>query len=62
MQRYSGKNITIKYGGALMGNKNLCSSFAKDTVLLKTSRNKSCGGAWRWAQNQKMLDKLKSKK
>ena len=35
MQRYSGKNITIKYGGAVMGEKKLSCSFAKDIVLLK---------------------------
>lgn len=35
MQRYSGKSITIKYGGAVMGEKKLSSSFAKDIVLLK---------------------------
>ena len=35
MQRYSGKNITVKLGGAAMGEKNLSSSFAKDIVLLK---------------------------
>ncbi len=35
MQRYSGKNITVKLGGAVMGEKNLSSSFAKDIVLLK---------------------------
>ena len=35
MQRYSGKNITVKLGGAVMGEKNLSSSFAKDIVLIK---------------------------
>ncbi len=35
MQKYSGKNITIKYGGAVIGEKKLSSSFAKDIVLLK---------------------------
>mgnify|MGYP006059580553 FL=1 len=35
MQKYSGKNITVKLGGAVMGEKNLSSSFAKDIVLLK---------------------------
>ena len=35
MQKYSGKNITIKYGGAVMGEKKLSCSFAKDIVLLK---------------------------
>ena len=33
MQRYSGKNITVKLGGAVMGEQNLSSSFAKDIVL-----------------------------
>ena len=35
MQRYSNKNITIKFGGAAMGTSNLSSSFAKDITLLK---------------------------
>jgi len=35
MQKYSGKNITIKYGGAAMGENNLSISFAKDIALLK---------------------------
>ena len=35
MQKYSGKNITIKYGGAVMGEKKLSCRFAKDIVLLK---------------------------
>ena len=35
MQRYAGKNITIKLGGAAMGENLLSSSFAKDIVLLK---------------------------
>ena len=35
MQRYAGKNITIKYGGSAMGEDKLSSSFAKDIVLLK---------------------------
>ena len=35
MQRYAGKNITIKYGGSAMGQDKLSSSFAKDIVLLK---------------------------
>lgn len=35
MQRYAGKNITIKFGGAAMGENILSSSFAKDIVLLK---------------------------
>ena len=35
MQKYNGKNITIKYGGAVISEKKLSSSFAKDIVLLK---------------------------
>ena len=35
MQRYTGKNITIKYGGAAMGDGPLSASFAKDIALLK---------------------------
>ena len=34
MQRYAGKNITIKYGGSAMGEDKLSSSFARDIVLL----------------------------
>ena len=34
MQRYTGKNITIKYGGAAMGDGPLSASFAKDVTLL----------------------------
>lgn len=35
MQRYAGKNITIKFGGSAMGEKNFSHCFAKDIVLLK---------------------------
>ncbi len=35
MQNYNKKNITIKLGGAAMGDKGLSTSFAKDIVLLK---------------------------
>ena len=35
MQKYSGKNLTIKFGGSAMGVNQLYSSFAKDIVLLK---------------------------
>ena len=35
MQNYNMKNITIKLGGAAMGDKELSASFAKDIVLLK---------------------------
>ncbi len=35
MQKYSKKNITIKFGGAPMGASDLSSSFAKDITLIK---------------------------
>lgn len=35
MQKYSKKNITIKFGGSAMGESKLSLSFAKDIVLLK---------------------------
>ncbi len=35
MQKYANKNITIKFGGSAMGEKDLSISFAKDIVLLK---------------------------
>ncbi len=35
MQKYNGKSITVKFGGAAMGEKELSSSFAKNIVLLK---------------------------
>ena len=35
MQKYAGKNVTIKFGGSAMGKDKLSSSFAKDIVLLK---------------------------
>ena len=35
MQKYAGKNVTIKFGGSAMGRDKLSSSFAKDIVLLK---------------------------
>ena len=35
MQKYSNKNITIKFGGSAMGESKLSISFAKDIVLLK---------------------------
>ncbi len=61
MQRYSGKNITIKFGGALMGNKNLCSSFAKDTVLLKQVGINPVVVHGGGPKIKKMLDKLNVK-
>ena len=35
MQKYNGKSITVKFGGAAMGEKDLSSSFSKNIVLLK---------------------------
>ena len=35
MQKYAGKNVTIKFGGSAMGREKLSSSFAKNIVLLK---------------------------
>ena len=35
MQKYAGKNVTIKFGGSAMGRDKLSSSFAKNIVLLK---------------------------
>ena len=34
MQKYAGKSITVKFGGAAMGEEKLSSSFAKNIVLL----------------------------
>ena len=61
MQRYSGKNITIKFGGAAMGESKLSSSFAKDIELLKQvgiSPVVVHGGGPRI---KRMLDRLKVK-
>ena len=61
MQRYAGKNITIKYGGSAMGEQKLSSSFAKDIVLLKQVGINPIvihGGGPRI---KKMLDRLKVK-
>ena len=35
MQKYNGKSITVKFGGAAMGEKELSSSFSRNIVLLK---------------------------
>ena len=35
MQKYSNKNVTIKFGGSAMGKNDLSVSFAKDIALLK---------------------------
>ena len=61
MQRYAGKNITIKYGGSAMGEDKLSSSFARDIVLLKQVGINPVvihGGGPRI---RKMLDRLKVK-
>ena len=61
MQRYAGKNITIKYGGSAMGEDKLSSSFARDVVLLKQVGINPIvihGGGPRI---KKMLDRLKVK-
>ncbi len=61
MQRYAGKNITIKYGGSAMGKDKLSSSFARDIVLLKQVGINPIvihGGGPRI---KKMLDRLKVK-
>ncbi len=61
MQRYAGKNITIKFGGSAMGENKLSSSFAKDVVLLKQVGINPIvihGGGPRI---RKMLDRLKVK-
>ncbi len=61
MQRYSGKNITIKFGGALMGHKNLSTSFAKDIVLLKQVGIDPVVVHGGGPKIKKMLDKLNVK-
>ena len=61
MQRYAGKNITIKYGGSAMGEDKLSSSFARNIVLLKQVGINPIvihGGGPRI---KKMLDRLKVK-
>ena len=61
MQRYAGKNITIKFGGSAMGEDKLSSSFARDIVLLKQVGINPIvihGGGPRI---KKMLDRLKVK-
>ena len=61
MQRYAGKNITIKYGGSAMGENKLSSGFARDIVLLKQVGINPVvihGGGPRI---RKMLDRLKVK-
>ena len=61
MQKYSGKSITIKFGGAAMGQKELSSSFSKNIVLLKQVGINPVvihGGGPRI---KKMLDRLKVK-
>jgi len=61
MQRYAGKNITIKFGGSAMGEDKLSTSFARDIVLLKQVGINPVvihGGGPRI---KKMLDRLKVK-
>ncbi len=61
MQKYTNKNITIKFGGAAMGESKLSMSFAKDVVLLKQVGIDPLivhGGGPRI---KKMLDRLKVK-
>ena len=61
MQRYAGKNITIKFGGSAMGEDKLSTSFARDIVLLKQVGINPIvihGGGPRI---KKMLDRLKVK-
>ena len=61
MQRYSGKNITIKFGGAVMGDLNLSTSFAKDIVLLKQVGINPVVVHGGGPKIKKMLDKLNVK-
>ena len=61
MQKYTGKNVTIKFGGSAMGKDKLSSCFAKDIVLLKQVGINPIvvhGGGPRIG---KMLDRLKVK-
>ena len=58
MQEYAGKNITIKFGGAVMGEKKLSSSFAKDIVLLKQVGINPIVVHGGGPKIKKMLDKL----
>ena len=61
MQRYAGKNITIKFGGSAMGEDKLYSSFAKDIVLLKQVGINPLVVHGGGPKIKKMLDKLKVK-
>ncbi len=61
MQRYSGKSITVKFGGAVMGEKKLSSSFAKDIVLLKQVGINPVVVHGGGPKIKKMLSKLKVK-
>ena len=61
MQRYARKNITIKFGGAAMGEVSLSSSFAKDIVLLKQVGINPIVVHGGGPKIRKMLDKLKVK-
>ena len=60
MQKYTGRNVTIKFGGSAMGKDKLSSCFAKD-IVFKASWNKPTvvhGGGPRIG---KMLERLKVK-
>ena len=61
MQRYAGKNITIKFGGSAMGEKNFSHCFAKDIVLLKQVGINPLVVHGGGPKIKKMLDKLKVK-
>ena len=61
MQRYSGKNITVKFGGAAMGESKLSSSFAKDVVLLKQVGINPVVVHGGGPRIKRMLDRLKVK-
>ncbi len=58
MQRYSGKSITVKFGGAVMGEEKLTNSFAKDIVLLKQVGINPVVVHGGGPKIKKMLDKL----
>ncbi len=58
MQKYTGSNITIKYGGSAMGNKDLSENFAKDIVLLKQVGINPIVVHGGGPRIKKMLDKL----
>ena len=61
MQRYAGKNITIKLGGSAMGHSESSSSFSKDVVLLKQVGINPVVVHGGGPRIKKMLDRLKVK-